>query len=594
MADVFISYQRTEREAVAIIAEKLTDLKLDVWFDSMLTSGGTFDEEIAAKLQEAQAVLVCWTPRALASEWVRGEAALAHQKGKLVPCFLEPTELIPPFNLTQTEDLTTWAGQEDAPAWLNLLKRIGDLVGRRGLAAYPALLSAKTPLVALRAWASANGDDPLVGDVWERITLLEGEGTAERIAREKAEARENDRRHKAQEAQSRALAKAREIRAGRALPVRFVTFTVVILLVALLGVGYVIDNQRRERRLSTAQSPDEVRDFLAKNKWHPIATAAGQKLVRLDDTAWEATRASGTIEALDAYLAAFPGGVHHQDAEQAKVTAESARKVQSMLARLGRYAGAPHGALDAATRDAIKAFQFDRGMVVSGAIDDALVKRLTTEIERFTKVLPEELVAKRTGPPTLEEYRDIAARLAVDAPTLAALRQVESTKNAFDANGHPTILFERHIFSRLTQRRFDASHPEVSAPEAGGYGALSMQWGRLKEAYALDPEAAYKATSFGMFQILGKNHNVVGFETAAELARFVSQSEANQVEIFARWVEHEGLLQSLRCLDWAGFAYRYNGSGYQTHQYDEKLRTAYLAAAAQYGVEAPSLRPGCK
>lgn len=593
MADVFISYQRTEREAVAIIAEKLIALKLDVWFDSMLKSGGTFDEEIAGKLQAAHAVLVCWTPRALKSEWVRGEAALAHQREKLIPCFLEPTELIPPFNLMQTEDLTTWAGQEDAAAWLNLLKRIGELVGRSGLAAYPALLSPETSLTALRAWASDNGDDPLVDNVWARIALLEGESTTERIAREKTEARERNRARKAQAAQSRALAKARGIRSGRTLPLRFVAITAGILLVVVLGVGYLIDNQRRERALNAAQKPEEVRAFLAKNEWHPIAKTARAKLVQFDDSAWEAARNSGTIEALDAYLTTFPDGAHHQDAEQAKVNAESARKVQSSLARLGDYTGAPHGALDAATRDAIKTFQYQRGMVVTGAIDDALVNRLTSEIDRLTKVLPDELVAKRTGPPTLEEYRDIAARLAVDAPTLAALREVEATKNAFDAEGHPIILFERHIFSRLTNRRFDASHPQVSAPTAGGWGSISMQWGRLKEAYALDANAAYSATSFGMFQILGRNHKMVGFETPAELARFISQSEANQVEVFVRWVERDKLLQSLRCLDWNDFVRRYNGPGSQK-QYAEKLRTAYLAAAAQYGIEAPSSRPGCK
>jgi hypothetical protein len=592
MADVFISYQRTERDAVAIVAEKLSALKLEVWFDSMLKTGGTFDEQIATKLRDAKAVLVCWTPSAMESQWVRGEAALANNKNKLVPCFLAPTELIPPFNLTQTEDLTTWAGQEDAPPWLNLLKRIGELVGRPGLAAYTDLFSPKTTLTALRAWANANGDDPLVNDVWARISLLEGEGSAERIAREKVEARELHRRRKEQAARSRDLAKARGIRAGRILPLRFVALSVLILLVALFSVVYVFDNQRRERLLNAAQTPDEVRAFIAKNNWHPIAKAGRQKLIGLDDAAWETARGSGSVEAFDAYLAAFPSGAHHRDAEQAKVKAESVRKVQSMLARLGRYAGAPHGALDAATREAIKAFQFERGVVVTGTIDDALINRLATEIDRFTKVNPDELVAKRTGPPTLEEYRDIAARLAVDAPTLEALRQVESIKNGFDAKGHPTIIFERHIFSRLTQRRFDASHPEVSARQPG-YDDLSMQWTRLKQAYALDPDAAYKSTSFGMFQITGFNHKLVGFETAAELARFISLSEANQVEIFARWVERQGVLQPLQCLDWTGFARRYNGPS-QANQYAEKLRAAYVAAAARYGIEAPSLRPGCK
>jgi hypothetical protein len=51
-------------------------------------------------------------------------------------------------------------GQEDAPAWLKVLERIG------GLGAYPALLAPESTLAALRAWANSHGDDPLVGTVW--------------------------------------------------------------------------------------------------------------------------------------------------------------------------------------------------------------------------------------------------------------------------------------------------------------------------------------------------------------------------------------------------------------------------------------------
>src|SRR4029450_8071399 len=62
MVDVFISYKQEEREAVQIIASTLNDLKVAVWFDSKLRAGTSFDEEIAAALEAAKAVLVCWTP----------------------------------------------------------------------------------------------------------------------------------------------------------------------------------------------------------------------------------------------------------------------------------------------------------------------------------------------------------------------------------------------------------------------------------------------------------------------------------------------------------------------------------------------------
>ena len=87
MTDVFIGYKREERDAITTMVERLRALKIDVWFDGQLSHRPGFDEEIAQHLQAARCVLVCWTPAAIASEWVRGEAALAHGDGKLVACF---------------------------------------------------------------------------------------------------------------------------------------------------------------------------------------------------------------------------------------------------------------------------------------------------------------------------------------------------------------------------------------------------------------------------------------------------------------------------------------------------------------------------
>lgn len=584
MPDVFISYKREEREAAALIAQKLSDLRVDVWFDNKLVPGGTFDEEIASQLRSAAAVLICWTPAAIESEWVRAEASFALQQGKLIACFLEPAELIPPFNLIHAEDLTTWAGQDDDPAWLKLLERIGHLAGRPGLSTYPSLLLPATTLATLRAWTAANGDDPLAAAVWDRIAQLEGEGSAERIAREKAEARELDKRRKAQRARSRELAKARGIRSGRLLPRRFVALAIAVLAVVLLGVAFVVDNQRRESALSDADTPAAVRALLVNNRWHPIAASARRKLERMDGESWERARSTPSIAALDGYLSSFPGGAHEAEARKLRAEAERVRDAQVMLARIGRYSGARDGAVDTPTGNAIKTFQFERGMVVTGSVDDRLLERLKVEVKRLAQVQPDELVSPDSGPPTADQYRDIAARLKVDAPTLEAIRQVEALGQAFDEKRRPVILFERQIFSRATQRRFDESHPELSAPRFSiqGFRRGDAAWAQLKAAWALDPEAAYQATTFGMFQITGVNHKVLGFETAAEYARFVSQSQANQVEAFARFVERQGVLKYLQTRDWAGFARRWNGPAFSA-RYAERLDKAYNEAAQRFG-----------
>ena len=51
---------------------------------------------------------------------------------------------------------------------------------------------------------------------------------------------------------------------------------------------------------------------------------------------------------------------------------------------------------------------------------------------------------------------------------------VETSGQGFLPNRRPQILFERHIFSTLTKRRFDASHPNISASTAMVGGAIAM------------------------------------------------------------------------------------------------------------------------
>jgi hypothetical protein len=133
-ADVFISYRRDQREQVLVIAEKLQELGLSVWFDARLEAGTSFDEEINREVRSAKAVFVCWSPEAVQSRWVRAEASIGLERDVLVAAFLTPTELMPPYNLVHAADLQGWRGEQNASAWLDLLTRIGRLTGKSDLA----------------------------------------------------------------------------------------------------------------------------------------------------------------------------------------------------------------------------------------------------------------------------------------------------------------------------------------------------------------------------------------------------------------------------------------------------------------------------
>jgi hypothetical protein len=46
---------------VALVADELKKLKLDVWFHAALRSGSAYDSQISQQLESAKAVLTCWT-----------------------------------------------------------------------------------------------------------------------------------------------------------------------------------------------------------------------------------------------------------------------------------------------------------------------------------------------------------------------------------------------------------------------------------------------------------------------------------------------------------------------------------------------------
>ena len=129
--DIFISYSREDRPAARHFAECFTRAGFDVWWDAALRSGETFDEVIEKELRAAKAVVVLWSPRSVASRWVRAEATLADRFNKLVPAIIESCNLPIIFELTHAADLADWTGNETDPRWQTLIEDIRRLVGVR-------------------------------------------------------------------------------------------------------------------------------------------------------------------------------------------------------------------------------------------------------------------------------------------------------------------------------------------------------------------------------------------------------------------------------------------------------------------------------
>jgi len=112
MADVFISYAKSDRPLALKLAAMLEAEGWKVWWDTSLTIGDDFRNEIMTELGRARAVIVIWTDASIKSDWVRSEAGRAQADRKLIPVKLPHLvyeDLPPPFDVLHTEDL----GQED-------------------------------------------------------------------------------------------------------------------------------------------------------------------------------------------------------------------------------------------------------------------------------------------------------------------------------------------------------------------------------------------------------------------------------------------------------------------------------------------------
>ncbi len=172
-----------------------------------------------------------------------------------------------------------------------------------------------------------------------------------------------------------------------------------------------------------------------------------------------------------------------------------------------------------------------------------------------------------------------AAHAGVDPAVLWSVIVVETAGCGFLPDRRPAILFERHVFSRRTGARFDASHPEISGPP-GGYGPSgARQFARLEAAVACDRRAALESASWGLGQIMGFNAAPAGFGDVETMVAQMMQGENEQILAMASFMRASGMHAALQRRDWSGFARRYNGPGFAANRYDDKLAAAHTRAS---------------
>lgn len=187
---------------------------------------------------------------------------------------------------------------------------------------------------------------------------------------------------------------------------------------------------------------------------------------------------------------------------------------------------------------------------------------------------------------TNEMIKDLANRLGIEPALLKAVQIVEAAgRDGFLSDGRPQILFEGHIMYKEFHKKFpdrDLAYlckkfSMVFYPKwdkSKYFGGLG-EYKRLELAKEIDEECALKATSWGMFQIMGFNHNLCGCKDVFDFVHKMSESHEKQLELMYYFMNNSGCLKELKEKDWAGFAKKYNGPGYAENAYDQKLKNAY-------------------
>lgn len=189
--------------------------------------------------------------------------------------------------------------------------------------------------------------------------------------------------------------------------------------------------------------------------------------------------------------------------------------------------------------------------------------------------------------PSAEAYGNAAARLGCDVAAIRAVSQVEAGKlGGFDREGIPIILYERHVFHRLTGGMYDHVRlpdvPEIQSyishryQDSRAYGPYSLQHPKLVLAVVHARNPALMSASWGLFQIMGENYQQAGFTSLRQFINAMYRTVDDHLDAFVSFIQNDPrLVKALREHAWSRFARIYNGPKYMLTGYHDRMASAY-------------------
>jgi len=176
-----------------------------------------------------------------------------------------------------------------------------------------------------------------------------------------------------------------------------------------------------------------------------------------------------------------------------------------------------------------------------------------------------------------------AERLGIDASALAGVLKVEARGVGFNDDGTPIIRFENHHFARYWGNDSDENRSvfdqhfqyssnrtweghrfreSTSDPWMSFHGDQHKEYQVLSFAREISDEDGLLSISMGAGQVLGSNHDMLGYDNAREMFDDLSTGIEPQLDGMVAYIENCGTcMTGLRADNYTTFASGYNGSG---------------------------------
>lgn len=159
MADVFISYKKSDADRVRPLVENLRAVGLDVWWDEGIQPSTSWRAEIAKQLAAAKCVVAVWTNDSVDHEqgsWVMEEATHGQARKILAPVRLDLVSPPLGFGETQYADLAAWSGEASDPRFQHFLGIVQAIVRSEAIPMAPRPTHFEAPGIKLQGVTMEN------------------------------------------------------------------------------------------------------------------------------------------------------------------------------------------------------------------------------------------------------------------------------------------------------------------------------------------------------------------------------------------------------------------------------------------------------